>query len=491
MFLKTIRFKTTILYTAILAITLTSFSAILYHNVATSLYNGMDTLLTSRAGGITRAIDTYWEASRIEAMEKGEQPEALRKRRNVNFAKIAQKWVKEESNDPALLDIIVHVFDTDGAIIASSKNTQSLNEISRENFISVLQGKRRFDTITFASQSGEMTFRVYNSPVFENEKVAYIVQVASPLTSIITALNKIKVALFILFPVTVLLTGMMGAFLATVTLHPVNSMIKTIHQITAENMKLKLEVPHTKDEIQKLAETFNDMLQRLEKSFTSQRKLFEDLSHELKTPLTVLKGEFEIILKKTRSPEEYGSVLKSALEEINKITKLAENLLLLARFDSKEAFPEKRRLDLNSLLTGVMKNIKGISELKEISVLFRPGEELVMDADEAQLKTLFFNMLDNAVKYTSRGGRISVSAEKCGHMAKIKISDTGIGIPEDEMEHIFDRFYRVEKSRNGSGYGLGLNISKAIVEAHGGTIEAKSAPLQGTTFIINLPLLQR
>jgi heavy metal sensor kinase len=268
-------------------------------------------------------------------------------------------------------------------------------------------------------------------------------------------------------------------------------MIKTIHQITAENMKLKLEVPHTKDEIQKLAETFNDMLQRLEKSFTSQRKLFEDLSHELKTPLTVLKGEFEIILKKPRSSEEYASVLKSALEEINKITKLAENLLLLARFDSKEAFPEKRRLDLNSLLTGVMKNIKGISELKEISILFRPGEGLVMDADEAQLKTLFFNILDNAVKYTGRGGRISVSAEKCARMAKIKISDTGIGIPEDEIEHIFDRFYRVEKSRNGSGYGLGLNISKAIVEAHGGTIEAKSAPLQGTTFIINFPLAQR
>lgn len=476
---------------AILAITLTSFSAILYHNVASGLYTGMNTLLTSRAGGIVRAIDTYWEASNIEATEKGEKPELLRKRRNVNFARIAQKWVKEESTDPTLLDIIVHVFDTDGAIIASSKNTHNPNEISGANFISVLQGKSRFDTITLKNQSSEMKFRVYTTPVFENEKVAYIVQVASPLSSTQIALNNLKVALFVLFPITVLLTGIMGAFLAKVTLHPVNSMIKTIHQITAENMKLKLQIPGTKDEIQKLAETFNDMLQRLEKAFTSQKKLFADLSHELKTPLTILKGEFEVMLKKMRSQEEYESVLRSALEEIDKVTKLAENLLLLARFDAKEVFPEKRKLDLNLLLKGVVKNIKGIVELKEINVSFEPDAQMILDADESQLKTLFFNLLDNAVKYTPAKGSILVSTEKEGKSARIKIQDTGIGIPIDEIEHIFDRFYRVEKSRNSHGFGLGLSISKAIVEAHNGTISASSIPAKGTTFIISLPLSQR
>jgi len=473
---------------AILAITLTSFSAILYHNVSSGLYRGMDTLLTSRAGGISRAIDTYWEASSIEALEKGEKPEALRKRRNINFARIAQKWVKEESSDPALLDIVVHLFDTDGAIIASSKNTQNLNEISQNNLIPVLQGKSRFDTVSLGNQAGAMMFRVYTTPVFENEKVAYIVQVASPLSSIQVAINRLKIALFILFPVTVLFTGIMGAFLAKVTLSPVNNMINTIHQITAENMKLKLKIPETKDEIQKLAETFNDMLKRLDKAFTSQKKLFENLSHELKTPLTILKGEFEVILKKVRSKEEYESVIKSALEEVNRITKLAENLLILARFDSKEAFPEKKKLELASLIQGIVNNTKGISELKNIKVSFDHAKDTFIDGDESQLKVLFFNILDNAVKYTPSGGSVNIFIEKAGHLANIKIEDTGIGIPKEDRPHIFDRFYRVYGSREHAGFGLGLSIAKAVVAIHNGTVKVDSSPSGGSVFTISLPM---
>jgi len=485
---KSIRFKITILYMAILAVTLTSFSAILYHNVSRGLYNNMDTLLKSRAGGISRAIDTYWEASRLESPDVAISPDALRKRRNVNFANIAQRWVREESKDPALVDIIVQVFDTDGAIISASKNTQDLAEISRKNFISVLQGRSRFDTVSSRSSSGKMTLRIFTTPVFENDKVAYIVQVASPLTSIYIALNNLKVALFILFPITVLATGLMGAFLAKATLRPVDHMIRTIHQITAENMKLKVPVPGTKDEIQKLAETFNTMLERLDRAFTSQRQLFEDLSHELKTPLTILKGEFEVILKKIRSQQEYEVILKSSLEEVNRIIKLAENILLLARLDSKEVSPQKAPLDLTALIRNAANNMKGLSELKEIAVSFNSSSEIMMDGDEAQLKAAFLNMLDNAIKYTQPKGRIEINVGKGGPFAQIKIEDTGIGMPEEELAHIFDRFYRVDKSRNSTGFGLGLSITKSIIEAHNGTIAVQSKPSHGTIFTISLPI---
>lgn len=479
---KSIRFKITILYMAILALTLTSFSAILYHNVSRGLYGNMDTLLNSKAGGISKAIDTYWEASRLESQETATPPDLLlRKRRNINFAKIAQRWVKEESSDPALLDIIVQVFDTDGAIIASSKNTQGLTGISRKDFLSVLQGNPRFDTVS--------ALRIFTTPVFENEKVAYIVQVASPLSAIETALNNLKVALFILFPVTVLATGIMGAFIAKVTLRPVDNMIKTIHEITAENMKLKLRIPGTKDEIQKLAETFNVMLERLDEAFTSQRQLFEDLSHELKTPLTILKGEFEVILKKIRSQGEYEYILKSSLEEVNRIIRLAEDLLLLARLDSKEVSPRKEKFDLASLIQGVVNNMKPLAELKEILASFNSKTgEIMLNGDKDQLKTVFLNMLDNAIKYTGPGGAIDVSLEKDESLAQVKIQDTGIGILQDELSRIFDRFYRVDKSRNSPGFGLGLSIARSIVEAHGGNIRAESRPDKGTTFIISLPL---
>lgn len=481
MLYKSIRFKITILYMAILALTLTSFSTILYHNVSRGLYGNMDTLLKSRAGGISKAIDTYWEASRLESQEDTTMPDVLfRKRRNVNFARVAQRWVKEESSDPALVDIIVHVFDTDGAVISSSKNTQGLAGISPEKFISVLQGNFRFDTVG--------VLRIFTTPVFENEKVAYIVQVASPLSSIQAALNNLRIALFILFPITVLATGIMGAILAKVTLHPVDNMIRTIHQITAENMKLKILVPATKDEIQKLAETFNLMLGRLDEAFTSQRQLFEDLSHELKTPLTILKGEFEVILKKVRTQQEYESILRSSLEEVNRIIKLAEGLLLLARIDSKEVLPSKQEFSLTSLVRRVVNNMKALSELQQVPISVKYNGEIYLKGDEDQLKTVFLNILDNAIKYTKPKGEIDVTISADKSFARVKIRDTGMGIPKENVEHIFDRFYRADKSRNSYGFGLGLSIAKSIIIAHDGTIKVESEPGQGAAFIISLPM---
>jgi len=489
MFFKSIRFKITILYMAILALTLTSFSLLLYHNVSRSLYVNMDTLLKSKAGGIARAINTYWEASNLEAIESAIMPsDILRKRRNFNFAKIAQKWVREESKDPQLVDIIVQVFDTDGAGIASSKNRQGITQIPARDFLSVLQGNSRLDTVMLGSGQAEMVLRIFTTPVFEDEKVAYIVQVSSPLTSIQTALNNLKVTLFILFPVTVLVTGVMGAFLAKVTLRPVDNMIHTIHQITAENMKLKLKVPDTKDEIQKLAETFNSMLGRLEQAFLSQKKLFGDLSHELKTPLTILKGEFEVALKKARSADDYESLLKSALEEVDRITKLAENLLLLARIDSKEVFIEKKSLDLGLLVQAVVNNIKWFAQLKQIGVSLVSAEGLFLNGDENQLKTLFLNLLDNAVKYTQPKGEIKVTLDKDRDTVRVRIQDTGSGISEEEMSHIFDRFYRIKNAHNNVGFGLGLSIAKSIAETHNGFIKVESTPGKGSAFTISLPL---
>jgi heavy metal sensor kinase len=489
MLLTSIRFKVTILYMAILAVTLSVFSVILFHNVSVGLYGNMDALLRSKAIGISQAIDTYWEASRLEPVAAGDASiEISRKRRNVNFSRIAQRWVKEESADPALIDIMVQVFDTDGIVIASSKNTQGLAEISRQNFITVLQGKNRFDTVKHSPDISETDFRIYTTPVFENEKVAYIVQVSSPLTSIYIALNNLRIWLFLLFPITVFVMGIMGSFLAKAALRPVDSIIKTIHQITAENMKLKLAVPQTKDEIQKLAETFNEMLQGLDRAFTSQRQLFEDLSHELKTPLTILKGEFEVILKKFRSREEYETVLKSALEEVNTIIRLAENILLLAKFDAKQVSLNKKTSELGGLIDGVVNSIRAVASLNEVEIYFSIMAPIPLELDEGQFKIMFRNILDNAVKYTPPKGSVRVTAYVDKDFAGIRVEDTGVGIPVSEIDHIFDRFYRVDKSRQRSGFGLGLSIAKSIAEAHGGAIKVNSLPGKGSAFTILLPI---
>jgi signal transduction histidine kinase len=267
-------------------------------------------------------------------------------------------------------------------------------------------------------------------------------------------------------------------------------MIETIHQIRAENMKVKLKIPNTKDEIQKLAETFNDMLTRLESAFNMQRQLFADLSHELKTPLTILKGEFEVILRKARSNEEYQGTLKSALEETDRIIKLAENLLILAKFDSKEGFKKKDKVDIAAILNGIANNSRGVAELKDIALSFSAEEGLFAIGDPDQFKTLFLNIIENALKYTPKSGRVDISAVRSGSFCEVSVKDTGPGIPHDEAAHIFDRFYRVDKSRSSAGFGLGLSIAKSIADAHDGNITLSSLPGEGTTFRISLPIVR-
>lgn len=488
---KSIRFKISVVYMAILALTLSLFSLILYHYVSRNLYDNMDILLRTKADGIVEAVNAYWAAERLGSLRYGARKDDFAKDGDIDFATVAERWVQEKSKDPKLLDIIVQIFDTDGTAVASSKNTQGITSISKENFLLAIGGKTFFDTLSSSFPTKKaLKLRVYLTPAVQNEKVEYVVLVASPLGPIQTALTALKITLFILFPITVLLTGMMGAFLAKLTLHPVDNMIKTIHGITAENMKLKLAIPDTKDEIQKLAETFNDMLARLDNAFMTQRKLFEDLSHELKTPLTILKGEFEVFMKRARSAEEYEHLLKSSLEEINKIANLVENLLMLASFESKKILlPQKKELDLNLLVQGVMNSIKGLAAHKQVGLALEQRDNITVSGDEQQLKQLFFNLLDNAIKYTSSGGEVKVSLEESRAMARITIIDTGIGIAREDLDKIFERFYRGDKSNISAGFGLGLNIVKSIADAHGGSVSVESEEGQGTTFTILLPLL--
>jgi signal transduction histidine kinase len=229
------------------------------------------------------------------------------------------------------------------------------------------------------------------------------------------------------------------------------------------------------------------MLVRLDYAFTSQKNLFEDLSHELKTPLTILKGEFEVVLKKMRSPEDYAATLRSSLEEVNKMTKLVENLLMLASFESKNIMPEKKILDLGLIVQSVVNNIKALAQTKEIELTFSGKEGVSVIGDEKQLKQLFLNIVDNAVKYTPEKGLVNVSVGSDGKNAVVTVKDTGVGIPKIDLENIFKRFYRVKSVKSSRGFGLGLSIVKSIVDAHKGHIKVESVLQKGTTFTITLP----
>jgi len=488
MLLRSIRFKIILLYMALLTLTLTVFTVALYNKLKADLYRNVDNLLQSRAEGIEDSIDTYWEVEKLQVKKTRRKPDTLKKLEVINFAAIARLWVNEESNAPELLNIIVQIFYAKGNSIASSKNMPESFAFSRGFFTTALQGRPRFDTVPVSfSDRVERNVRVLPMPVFQEQDIMYIVQVASPLDSIQGALDDFKEILFVLLPLAVFITGIIGVFLAKITLNPVDRIIKTVQKITAESLKLRIQMPGTRDEIERLAATFNDMLDRLEKAFSSQKHFIQDASHELKTPLTILQGELEVTLKRIRTAAEYEEVLKSSLEEIRRISSIVENLLLLARVENRETGLDVREFNLQRVLQEAVNGMEILAREKSLALNLSPDGAVMIRGDEQKLKQVFLNLLDNAIKYTPPHGSVSMSASITADSVRITVQDTGIGIPPAELPHIFDRFYRVDKARSSSGFGLGLSIAQSIVEAHHGTISAESSLNRGTTFTVFLP----
>ncbi|MFA5256105.1 MAG: HAMP domain-containing sensor histidine kinase, partial [Candidatus Omnitrophota bacterium] len=247
-------------------------------------------------------------------------------------------------------------------------------------------------------------------------------------------------------------------------------------------------IPDTKDEVRRLADTFNDMIERLDRSFSSQQSFIKDISYELKAPLFVLRGEIASILNKSSPKEEYEAMLHKSLKELDQFSGIIDNLIVLARFDNSQMPIEIKKVNLTRTIEEALKGAKAAAEEKDIVLSSFLQDVIILDGDEERLKRLFKNLLDNAVKYTRRNGEIIVSAHKGKGFANITVTDTGIGIPEDEIPYIFDRFYQVNKSRSGkNGFGLGLSVAKSIAESHKGKITVESRPGKGSTFTVSLP----
>jgi len=478
-------------YSIILAITFSLFSVVLYVNLHKSLNKTMEDILLSKADGIADSIYTYWETEKLDSEKNDVSIADLTKTNNLNFSKIAKNWVKEKLNASELTNIMVWIYDDKGNIIAATKDFKEINILPKEVSDYVSKGNSCYFNINLEiNKEINHHYRALTIPVLEDKNILYFVQVASPLTILNAALSKLKFILFLLLPLTVLLTSFLaGKFLASITLKPLNAMVETAQKISAENLKLRINIPETQKEIKLLADTFNDMIDKLDNSFMSQKHFIQDISHELRTPLTILKGELEVTLKRVRSQEEYLSILKSNLEEINKISRLVDNLLLLARFENQEIPLEKDVIDISVIAKDIISDVKILAFQKFIEIKEDIQEQINISGDQEKLKRVLLNLLDNAIKYTPEKGFISLEIYKKNNNANIKIIDTGLGISNQDLPFIFDRFYKADKSRSSAGYGLGLSIVKSIIEAHKGVITVESDLGKGTTFLVSIPFI--
>ena len=354
---------------------------------------------------------------------------------------------------------------------------ESLPPVSLSNFAPFFS--------TVEDQATEISIRVYTLPVVEEGHFVAIIQVAQSFEDIEIALQRLLVTLLISVPLLVIISGLSGYWLAARALRPIDQITSAARRISAKDLSARLNLPETNDEVGRLANTFDDMLSRLDSSFKRERQFTTDASHELRTPLTAMHAVLGMIREKPRTPHEYQEALDDLSEEVDRLRILTEDLLHFARGDRKRESVFEL-VNLSTLIEDVSDSLQPLMKAKGLSLKRDIERDLHMQGDSDDLIRLFVNLLDNAIKFTEQG-EIGITAEVQNKTISIEIKDTGIGIQAKHLPHIFDRFYRTDSSRTTRGSGLGLSIARDIVEQHGGKIEASSTVNQGSAFNISFP----
>lgn len=314
------------------------------------------------------------------------------------------------------------------------------------------------------------------------------VQVARPLDDFEHESGELLTVLLLTGPLMVLVTLAAGYFLARRALDPVRRMADTARQISGDRLGQRIAVDNPDDELGGLAATLNDMLDRLERSFAEMQRFTADAAHELRTPLAVIRNEAEVALRQPRTGEEYGRVLENLLEEAVRLGQMADQLLFLSRQDAGLNPPMRDDVPLAAVLLNVVENMRPVAQEKGVALVLAANPACRVRGDENQLRRVFYNLIDNAIKYTGPGGTVTLSSRLDGEMADVSVEDTGIGIPAEHLPRIFDRFYRVDPSRTGDtgGTGLGLSICRAVVQAAGGSVVTSSVEGRGSVFTVRL-----
>lgn len=380
------------------------------------------------------------------------------------------------------------IYDGSGHVDSRSKGIDASKfPLTQDAYSRATQGKMTYETFKLVPWH---RVRVITMPVIRNDNLVNLIQVGTSLKGVEHTLKNLRIFLFTAIPCALILSTLGGRFMATRALKPVAEITSTAQDIAhGANLSRRIPIPEVQDEIGNLARTFNEMMNRLEKSFNQVRQFSSDASHELRTPLTVLKGQSELVLSKPRSKAEYQEVLSSNLEEINYMSRVLEDLLILSKGDEGKVSLEKEPVELSSIVEEVSRQGEIFADEKEVKIILAYLEPVTILGDAHRLKQMVWILLHNAVKFTPSGGEIKITLQDLDDTVYFTIRDNGIGIPEQDLPKIFDRFYRVDKARSrmDGGSGLGLSICKHIVDRHHGTVDVESKLGEGTKFKIRFP----
>jgi heavy metal sensor kinase len=452
-----IQVRLTLWYSLILALSLSLFGSGAYFSMRHSIYATLDAELRQRLEGVRGIISE--DAPQGKTVLDDEF-------RELALGQGARGWLR--------------VADAAGHILFSSPGMEYPN-IDAEN---------RSDSAAFNEKIAGERFRALREGI-DVAGNRYDVTVATSTLELDAALERFRRVLYLAVPLSLLIAAFGGYWMSRRALAPVDEITQSARNIGAQNLALRLTIPQTGDELERLATTLNEMLGRLDAAFQQITQFTADASHELRTPVSVMRTSAELALRKSRPEAEYREALSQILRETEKVSRLIEQLLLLARADSGSTTLTLTRINLNDILERAWRRASVLAEAKHLkSEDFIPLAPVWVRGDSSSLERLFLILLDNAVKYTADGGRIELHLSTDDGFAVTEIRDTGIGIAAEDIAHIFDRFYRADRarSREAGGTGLGLAIGRWIAKAHGGEIRVQSQPAKGSSFEVRLSL---
>ncbi len=475
-----IRLRLTLLYGAILAVTLIAFSAVLFFIQTQATYSNIKGSLINQANGVARAGARFaGPASNTGGQSQpapGEAPPNERPDANVPAGTIPGRWTQMRA--------------ITGTVIARTYDlgTASL-PLSAEGLQSVQSGAGWFET----AQVEEQPLLIYSQPFTNGVHTVEIVQVASPISQAEQTLNSLRLILLAGSSFAIVLALGAGWVLAGTALRPIHRITQTAQAIGAEhNFARRVDHHGPPDEVGQLAITFNGMLaelegayRQLEEALDSQRRFVADASHELRTPLTTVRGNVELLQREDAlDPEERAEILTDTSDEVDRLIRLVNQLLLLARADAGQQFRHEP-IAVKTLLQDVYRQAKLLAPDAAILYTTSGDEQVVGDRDA--LKQVLLILVDNAHTHAGPGTTIELSSRSLNGEVAISVRDSGGGIAPETLPHIFERFYRGNISRNGPGTGLGLAIARELVGGQDGDIAVESEVGRGSIFTVKLP----
>lgn len=452
-----VRARLTLWYTAILALVLIIFSAVSYVLLARAIRAENDASLADTAHEFAAAFDP------------GDRSRG-----------------RDELLDLRYSDREIMVLSPAGALVEASKSRIGPAEKKRIGAF-VRGGGKGFYTIPGGEEGDGV--RIIATPI-NVVGTRYTVVVASSLGEQADRLESAAHAVFFGIPVALLVAAAGGYLLARKSLAPVTMMSVKARQIGAETLDERIEIGNERDELGFLAATLNGLLERLQLAFESQRRFMADASHELRTPIAIIQGEADVALARDRSAADYRESIEVMQRAARKLTRIVQNLFLLARGDAGRYPTSMTRFYAGDVVSDCVRGMQSVAQARGVALASSAPEDMVIVADEELINRLVLNLVENAVKFTPEGGRVHVDVQAEDGACAIRVTDTGIGIPPADQERIFERFFRGDRARpqNAGGAGLGLPIARWIAEVHGGELHLERSDAGGSVFVTRLPL---